>query len=121
MVSLFWEDKMSSAKFVEPTLKDKFLSLFLILLTLAIIIFCGFFILEQYGFLLWIVIVLTSIFLFLLWHSSTRGFICKSCEHEFSISFWKDLWTASSILFMKKYLTCPSCNHKDYTTEVIKK
>jgi len=112
---------MSSTEFVEPTKKDKFLSILILFLTLAIIIFSGFYIPEQYGFLLWIVIVLTSIFLFLLWHSSTRGFICKSCEHEFSISFWKDLWTASSILFMKKYLTFPKCNHKDYATEVIKK
>ena len=112
---------MSSAKFVEPTSKDKFLSFFFILLTLAIIIFSGFFIPEQYGFVLWIFIVLAAIFLLVLWHSSTMGFKCSSCGHEFTNSFWKDLWTINSSLFMKKYLTCPNCNHKDYVTEVIKK
>jgi len=112
---------MSSSNYVEPTRKDSFYSIFNVILTLAIIIFSGFFILENYGFLLWLIIVLASIFLLALWHSSTRGFICSSCGHEFSISFWKDLWTINSVLFMKKYLTCPNCNHKDYATEVIKK
>jgi DNA-directed RNA polymerase subunit RPC12/RpoP len=112
---------MSSPYFVDPTFKDKFFSTFFVLLTLLIIILSGFFILENYGIFLWFLIVFTSIFLLVKWHSSTRGFKCTECGHEFSITFWQDLPTASSILFMKKMLRCPKCEFKDYATEVIKK
>ena len=110
---------MSSPIFVEPTSKDRFLSKFFSFLTLLIMIFSGFFILENYGFFIWFIIILISILLLTKWHSSNRGFKCTNCGHEFIISFWQDLPTINSILFMKKMLRCPNCEFKDYATEVV--
>ena len=92
---------MPSFSYSEPTFKDSILSILLVLITITIIVFSGFFILERYGFFIWLIIVGSSLALLVKWHSSSRGFKCKHCGHEFSITFWQDLPTANSILFHK--------------------
>ena len=115
------EVKMSSISFTEPTSKDRFFSIFFSCLFIVICIFSAFYILEKYGIVHFLVILIISFIILVKWHSSTRGFKCANCGHEFSISFWRDLPTASSIPFMKKMLKCPSCQHKDYASEVVRK
>ncbi len=112
---------MSSVTFVEPTAKDRFLAVFFSLLFIAVMILSGFFLIESYGIVSALIIFTLAIIILVKWHADTRGFKCGHCGHEFSISFWQDLPTASSIPFMKKMLKCPACAYKDYATEVIKK
>ncbi len=97
------------------------LSFLFVLLTLVVIVFSGFYVLEDYGVIWSVLIMIAAIFLMVKWHSSTRGYLCANCGHEFTITFWQDLPTASSILFMKKMLKCPSCAYKGYANEVVKK
>jgi len=112
---------MTANSFSEPTLMDKMLSFLLVLLTLVVLVFSGFYVLPEYGIFWFILIVIAVMFLLVKWHSSTRGYLCANCGHEFTITFWQDLPTTSSILFMKKMLKCPSCAYKDYANEVVKK
>lgn len=111
---------MPKFTFKEPTLRDNSISNFFVFLTLAIIILSAFFLLEIYGIIFYVLVIIFSISLLVIWHSSARGFKCTHFQHEFGISFWQDLPTASSILIKKKLLTCPECGVKDYTTELVK-
>jgi len=109
---------MPSISFIEPTRKDKFFSILFSVLVILIGILSAFLIPGDYGLFYFLSIFGLSIFMLVKWHSDTRGFKCSNCGHEFSISFWQDLPTASSIPFMKKMLKCPECQHKDYAGEV---
>jgi hypothetical protein len=112
---------MSSNSFIEPTVKDRFFSIFFTILLILVLITSSFYITVNYGIFYFLLICILGIFLLVKWHSSTRGFKCANCGHEFTISFWQDLPTASSIPFMKKMLKCPSCDYKDYASEVVLK
>lgn len=86
---------------------------------MAIIILSGFFILDRYGLLPYLLIVAFTFALLIFWHSQTRAYRCENCGHEFEIKFWTDLISASS--FRQKMLTCPACQIKDYATELVKR
>ena len=111
---------MSDITYKEPTQTDNMISNLLVLLCSIIIILLGFFALESIGILIYSIIILIVISALVYWHTVTRGFYCKACGHEFSISFWQNLSTANAILTKKKFLTCPKCKNKDYMSELIK-
>lgn len=111
---------MSSVTFAEPTRKDQIITYVLQMTVLAILVLSGFFVLEQFGFILWLVIIIISISLLVLWHSSTRGYRCSNCGHEFEITFWQDL-PSVHYFHQSKMLKCPKCNFRDYATELVKK
>ena len=113
------EVKMPSINYREPSIGDRLFSNFLIILSLAIIVFSGFFILKQYGLIVYLSIVILTLTLLVYWHSKTRAYKCKNCGNEFEIKFRTDL--VSAHFFRQKMLTCPKCHFKDYASELIKR
>ena len=108
---------MPSISYKESSLGDRLFSNILLLLALTIIVLSGLYILEQYGFLIYLLIVMLTNASLILWHSKTRGYRCKNCGHEFEINFWNDLISAHS--FKQKMLRCPDFHCKGYATELV--
>jgi len=112
---------MSHIYYTQAQLKDRIISEIFVILALSVLIFSGFFVLEEYGILPYLLIFIGTISALIFRHSNTRGYKCTNCGCEFEITFCQDLPTINSILFMKKMLTCPDFKLRDYTIELIKK
>ena len=101
----------------ELTKHDTLKYIFFILLTIVILLLNGFYILPLSATLYFLVILLV-LYILISWHSRTTAYRCRNCEHEFEIGFWQDLFSAH--LPTRKYLKCPSCQTKTWTTVLIK-
>ena len=109
---------MADYMYKEPSLSYKALTTIIIILLMISIIFGSFLVAPQVGYILFFLLVIGLVVLFIIFHNKHTAYLCKSCGHEFEISFWKDLISAHSP--GKKLLSCPQCSYKDYATEVIK-
>jgi len=111
---------MSYVTFIKPQPKNRIQSVVFGIVVLVTIIVSGFFVLEEYGLVPYLIILIATISALVLWHSRTRGYQCTNCTHEFEISFWRGLPTIHSIFFEKKMATCPACKFRGYATELVK-
>ena len=109
---------MSSYIYKEPSLKYKVLTTSVIISLIILGILGSFLLAPKIGYIPYFIgfIIILGILIFI--YSQNTAYICKSCNHEFEISFWQDLITAHSP--GKKMLKCPECSYKDYATELIK-
>jgi DNA-directed RNA polymerase subunit RPC12/RpoP len=101
-----------------PNLKDKLISYAFVVMTIAIIMISSFYVRPVYGLIVHLIIIFFTIFLLILWHARKTAYLCPHCDHEFEISFWKDLISPS--FFDKKLLKCPKCGIKDLAMELVK-
>jgi DNA-directed RNA polymerase subunit RPC12/RpoP len=112
------EAKMSSYAYKEPTVRYRVLTTFALILFILIIIFGSFFIAPIIGRITFYLTIFLLLALLIFLRSKHTAYLCKNCDHEFEISFWRDLISANSP--GKKLLKCPKCLYKDYASELVK-
>jgi len=69
---------------------------------------------EMTGIIVWLVIAAGSMYLLVRWHANSTAYRCAMCNHEFEIPVFTDL--ISPHFFSKKYLKCPQCDKRSWTT-----
>ena len=71
-----------------------------------------------FGLVVWLALVSGGLFLLARWHASNTAYRCPACGHEFEISVYTDF--VSLQVPDKKYLRCPQCGERNWTTVLMK-
>ena len=109
---------MSGYIYKEPSVRYRVLTTLALISFILFVILGSFFIRPLIGRIPFYLSIFILLALLIFLHSKHTAYLCKNCDHEFKISFWRDLISANSP--GKKMLTCPKCLYKDYASELVK-
>jgi len=106
----------------KPTTHDRRKTVVYLLLGVAIVAGSGALLLPAYGpigLAVWLVVFVGGVlFLLASWHAQATAYRCTECGHEFDISPLTDF--LSPHYPYKKYLRCPRCGKRTWTTVLMK-
>jgi DNA-directed RNA polymerase subunit RPC12/RpoP len=114
------EVKMSSYVYEEPSVRYRVLTTLVLISFILFVILGSFFLAPVIGYIPFYLTIFILFALLIFLRSKHTAYLCKNCDHEFEISFWKDLISAN-VPLGKKLLKCPKCGFKDVQNFLVKK
>ena len=109
----------SQNHYEDPSRKDWVLGIIVIIVYVVLISVTAFWLLPD-DWLIWLMIVIGGTLLIVNWHTKSYAFRCRSCKHEFEISFLKNFFSPHGIdkIGAWHYLKCPNCKVRSKVTVI---
>ena len=111
--------KQKTGKYEDPTPRDWVIGIGLIVIFL-LVIGVGAYLLLPDHFIWWLVLVVAGILLLTVNQNRNYALRCRSCDHEFEISFLRNLISPHGIDKEGSWLwlRCPNCEEKGKVTVI---